>query len=171
MSKQLVVIDRKVANYQSLIDQLDPSYSYLLLDSESDGVAQIADYVTKHSGFDAIHLISHSARGQIALGNAPLSEATLSKYAGQPSQIGPSLHAGGALLIYGCDVAQRIDGQQLVTDLARLTKLDVAASINKTEGTGDWILESGVGPIEKQLPTLSYKLQQTSLSGTPTESN
>ena len=41
MSKQLVVIDRKVANYQSLIDQLGPSYSYLLLDAETDGVAQL----------------------------------------------------------------------------------------------------------------------------------
>jgi len=68
MFKQLVVIDRKVANYQSLIDQLGPSYSYLLLDSESDGMTQIANYVAAHSGFDAMHLISHGSPGQVAVG-------------------------------------------------------------------------------------------------------
>ena len=41
--KQLVVIDRQVANYQSLIDQLGPSYSYLLLDAKSDGVRWLAN--------------------------------------------------------------------------------------------------------------------------------
>jgi hypothetical protein len=45
MPRQLVVIDRNVANYQSLIDQLGTSYSYLLLAAESDGVTQIANYV------------------------------------------------------------------------------------------------------------------------------
>jgi hypothetical protein len=45
MSKQLVVIDRKVANYQSLIDQLGPSYRYLLLDTDSYVVAQPPCYL------------------------------------------------------------------------------------------------------------------------------
>jgi hypothetical protein len=45
MSKQLVVIDRKVANYQSLIDQLGPSYRYLLLDTDSYVVAPLPCYL------------------------------------------------------------------------------------------------------------------------------
>jgi hypothetical protein len=156
MPRQLVVIDRNVANYQSLVDQLGSTYSYLLLDSNSDGVTQLANYVAANPGFDAIHLISHGAPGQLALGNASLSEATLGRYTAQLSRIGSSLDTGGDLLIYGCDVAQGIDGQQLVTDLARLTKLDVAASTNKTGGTGDWVLEAAVGQIEYALPALSY---------------
>jgi len=71
MFKQLVVIDRKVANYQSLIDQLGPSYSYLLLDAESDGGSQIADYVTANPGFDALHLISHGSPPGVAV--SPIS--------------------------------------------------------------------------------------------------
>jgi hypothetical protein len=71
MSKQLVVIDRKVANYQSLIDQLGQSYSYLLLDAESDGGSQIADYVTANPGFDAIHLISQGSPLGVAV--SPIS--------------------------------------------------------------------------------------------------
>ena len=45
MPRQLVVIDRNVANYQSLIDQLGSTYRYLLLDSNLDGVTQLANYV------------------------------------------------------------------------------------------------------------------------------
>ena len=50
MPNQLVVIDRKVANYQSLIDQLGTAYSYLLLDSNSDGLTQLANYVAANPG-------------------------------------------------------------------------------------------------------------------------
>ena len=45
MSNRLVVIDTSVANYQSLIDQLGAAYSYLLLDSNSDGVTQITGVI------------------------------------------------------------------------------------------------------------------------------
>jgi hypothetical protein len=139
-----------------LIDQLGPSYRYLLLDAESDGVAQIAGYVTANPGFDAIHLISHGAPGQIAIGNASLSEATLGGYTAQLSQIGSSLNTGGDLLIYGCDVAQGINGQRLITDLSQLMKLDIAASTNKTGGTGDWVLEAATGQITCLLPEIQY---------------
>ena len=44
MSNQLVVIDPRVANYQSLIEQLGKAYSYLLLNADSDGVTEIANY-------------------------------------------------------------------------------------------------------------------------------
>jgi len=156
MPNQLVVIDRKVANYQSLIDQLGTAYSYLLLDSNSDGLTQIANYVSANPGFDAIHLISHGSPGQVAVGTSTLSEATLGEYSAQLNQIGASLNAGGDLLIYGCDVAQGVGGQQLVTDLSRLTRLDVAASTNRTGGTGDWILESATGPVSYQPPEFQY---------------
>ena len=73
MPRQLVVIDPRVANYQSLIEQLGASYSYLLLSADSDGVTQIANYVAANSGFDAIHLISHGAPGQVAVGTFPYS--------------------------------------------------------------------------------------------------
>jgi hypothetical protein len=149
MSKQLIVIDPSVANYQSLIDPLGAAYSYLLLDSNSDGVTQLANYVAANPGFDAIHLISHGSPGKVAVGNSTLSEATVSGYTAQLNQIGASLNAGGDLLIYGCDVAKGDAGQQLITDISRLTRLDVAASTNRTGSYGDWVLEVATGPIKK----------------------
>ena len=156
MSNQLVVIDLSVVNYKSLIDQLGASYSYLLLDADSDGVTQIANYVAANPGFDAIHLISHGAPGQVAVGTSTLSEATLGGYTAQLSQIGASLNAGGDLLIYGCEVAQGAVGQQLISELSLLTRLDVAASINTTGSEGDWVLEAKTGPIENSLPKIQY---------------
>jgi hypothetical protein len=120
-------------------------------------VTQIASYVAANPGFDAIHLISHGSPGQVAVGTSTLSEATLSGYTAQLNQIGASLNAGGDLLIYGCDVAQGTGGQQLITDISRLTRLDVAASTNLTGSSGDWVLEAVTGPIEKALPALAYE--------------
>jgi hypothetical protein len=158
MPRQLVVIDPHVANYQSLIDQLGSTYSYLLLAAESDGVTQIANYVAAHPGFDAIHLISHGSPGQVAIGTSTLSEGTIGGYTAQLNLIGASLNAGGDLLIYGCDVAEGDAGQQLISDLSRFTRLDVAASTNKTGSTGDWVLEAAAGPIEHSLPPINSYL-------------
>jgi hypothetical protein len=156
MSNQLVVIDTSVANYQSLIEQLGASYSFLLLNAGSDGVTQIARYLAANPGFDAIHLISHGSPGQLAVGTSTLSEATIGGYTNQLHQIGAGLNAGGDLLIYGCDVAQGAVGQQLITDLARLTRLDVAASTNRTGSSGDWVLEAATGPIDNSLPEIRF---------------
>ena len=166
MSNQLVVIDARVVNYQSLIDQLGVSYTYLLLNTDSDGVAKLADYVAANPGFDAIHLISHGSPGLVALGTSTLAGSTLGRYSAQLEQIGASLNAGGDLLIYGCDVAKGDAGQQLVTDISRLTRLDVAASTNTTGGTGDWVLETTVGLTADHLPNLSYAWGLDTLVGT-----
>jgi hypothetical protein len=93
MTSQLVVIDPRVANYQSLIDQLGDSYNYLLLIADSYGVTQIANYVAANPGFDAIHLISHGSPGQVAVGTSTLSEATIGGYTEQLNQIGANLNA------------------------------------------------------------------------------
>jgi Ca2+-binding RTX toxin-like protein len=166
MPRQLVVIEPHVANYQSLIDQLGAPYSYLLLNADSDGVTQIANYVAAHPGFDAIHLISHGSPGQVGVGTSTLSAATVDRYTAQLNQIGASLNAGGDLLIYGCDVAKGNAGQQLIADISRLTRLDVAASTNITGRTGDWVLETTVGLTADHLPNLNYESGLDTLVGT-----
>ena len=154
MPKQLVAVDVHVADYQKLIDQLGDQYRFLLLTSESDPLGQLADFVSANPGFDAIHLISHGALGQIQLGSQTISGANVGSYADQLQRIGQGVRAGGDFLLYGCDVAQGVGGQQLITDLSRLTRLDVAASTNETGSTGDWVLERVTGPIGNSLPEI-----------------
>ena len=54
MPRQLVAIDPRVVNYQVLIDQLGANYSFLLLSADSDGLAQLANYMGANPGFDAV---------------------------------------------------------------------------------------------------------------------
>jgi len=90
MSRQLVVFDGRVANVQSLIEQLGVSYSYLLLNVGHDGLAQLADYVGVNPDLDVIHLISHGAPGQFAVGSVTLSEQSVESYSAVLGRIGAS---------------------------------------------------------------------------------
>jgi hypothetical protein len=45
MTKNIVFIDSRVTDYQSLIDSLTEPSKVFILDSESDGVAQTASYL------------------------------------------------------------------------------------------------------------------------------
>ncbi|MHC1481395.1 DUF4347 domain-containing protein, partial [Frateuria aurantia] len=153
LENQVVFIDPSVADYQSLIADLPTGTTYVILDANSDGFAQIANYLQTHSGVEAIHLISHGADGQIIAGNAVLDEASLSTYSADLAAIGAAMKSGGDFLIYGCDVAQNADGKALVQDIASLTALNVAASTNDTGATslgGDWTLEYEVGTVHTQ---------------------
>jgi len=84
-----------------------------------------------------------------------LSAATLGGYTAQLKKIGVNLNAGGNLLIYGCDVAQGVNGQHLMTDLSLLLRLDVPASTNRTGSSGDWGPEAAVVQIDLPEPTLA----------------
>ena len=64
------------------------------------------------------------------------------------------LAAGADVLIYGCDLAESEEGQQLVNSLADTLQADVAASDDLTGHqtlNGDWDLEYQVGIIDTQI--------------------
>ncbi|WP_321815543.1 MULTISPECIES: DUF4347 domain-containing protein [unclassified Paraburkholderia] len=147
---QVVFVDPGVANYQSLLTGLPTGTQVVILDANSDGFAQIAQYLQTHSGVSAIHLISHGADGEIQAGSAWLNLGDLSQYSAELSAIGAAMKPGGDFLIYGCDVAQDASGQALVQQIAALTHLNVAASTDPTGASalgGDWTLEYQVGDV------------------------
>lgn len=63
MTKSIVFIDSRVANYQSLIDSLSELVQVFILDGESDGLAQMVADLQGRTGIDAIHIISHGSQG------------------------------------------------------------------------------------------------------------
>ena len=73
MPRQLVVIDPRVANYQSLIDQVGAVYSSLIFSDDSDGATQIAKYVAANPGFDAVCLVPRGSPPETAVGPTPCS--------------------------------------------------------------------------------------------------
>lgn len=153
--RELVFVDTRVADYQSLLGGIAPSAQVVILDGSRDGIQQIAETLANFDQVDAIHLISHGSEGQISLGSALLNRETMDgRYAETLKNIGNGLSSDADILIYGCDFAAGSDGLAAVNRLAELTGADVAASNDDTGSTalgGDWDLEVKTGAIANDL--------------------
>ena len=165
--QEVVFIDTRVEDYQSLLDDILQNKSaedvaVVLLDTDSDGVGQITETLKNYAGVSAIHLISHGTAGALQLGNTLLNQHSLSQYQNDVAHWGDALDESADLLIYGCNLAGNAEGVQLIEQLAALTQADVAASNDLTghvQHDGDWELEINTGSIETT-PLFSLNLQQ-----------
>ncbi len=159
--KTLIIVDRSLAEYETILSNLLPDNNVLLLDSEQNGLEQIASYIDDTSGYEAIHIFSHGNSGALFLGNSTITLASLTTGSNLWQKIGNSLTETGDILLYGCDVAQGSEGQAFIQQLAVITGADVAASIDPTGAStqgGNWVLESSVGSVTTQpiSPTSPY---------------
>ncbi len=147
----VIFIDSSVTNYQSLLAELGPDVEVHILNSEQDGVLQMAELLKGRSGLDSIHILSHGSDGSLSLGSTALNNANLALYKQALQQIGAALTAGGDISLYGCDVAKSATGLRFINRLAHLTGADVAASDDATGNAslgGDWQLEATTGRID-----------------------
>ena len=154
--KEVAFVDTSTPGYQSLADGVRAGVEVEVIDGGQSGLAQIAKWAGTHSGYDAIHLITHGSEATLRIGSDSVTNASLGTAVQQMelAEVGHALAPGGNLLLYGCDVAKGIDGQQLVNDIAAATGSDVAASDNRTGAAamgGDWVFEYNVGTIEAPL--------------------
>ncbi|HEX7639556.1 MAG TPA: DUF4347 domain-containing protein, partial [Burkholderiaceae bacterium] len=148
--KQVVFVESDVSNAAGLISQLPSGSEVVVLDAGQDGLAQIAQWAQTHSGYSAIHVISHGQVGDLMLGSVEVTSANVANFQSELAQIGRSLRPGGDLLLYGCDVAQGTAGHSLIDMLAQDTGRAVAGSTDLTGAAsrgGDWTLEYASGPI------------------------
>lgn len=156
----LIVIDRAIPEAGSLIARLtalqtDPD-RILILDSQRDGLEQIADRLEHLGQTRAIHILSHGDEAGLRLGSNWLSGDTLAYRAGTLASWQPFLAADADVLFYGCDLAANEAGQQVLRSFGELTGADIAASTDATGSAllgGDWNLEFRFGSIEA--PSLS----------------
>jgi Ca2+-binding RTX toxin-like protein len=150
LRKEAAFIDTNVDQYQTLVAGVRPGVEVVLLDGSRDGLAQMAEWAHTHSGYDAIHVLSHGFEGGIFLGSSRVNVDTLDGNTASLMTIGASLNSGGDILLYGCDVSKGA-GQPFAGRLAALTGADVATSTNGTGAAalgGDWHLEQHTGAIE-----------------------
>ncbi|MEZ5627415.1 MAG: DUF4347 domain-containing protein [Rhodocyclaceae bacterium] len=148
---EVLFIDQSLPDAEALHDalrQANPSLDVIWLDAQRDGIAQISDALAGRKHIDAIHLITHGADGQLALGNTTVDRTTLSTHASAIAAWGNALSDDADLLLYGCDVAGSPVGQAFLAELAALTGADVAASDDATGAGGDWLLERQVGILD-----------------------
>ena len=153
--KEIVFIDTRVEDYQTLMEGIDFNADVILLDSTRDGVEQIAEVLNGRSDIDAIHLISHGNQAELRLGTSCLTwESMNGEYADELAIIGQALTNTGDILIYGCNFGQGELGQEAASRLAQLTGGDIAASSDETGAAiygGNWNLELQTGAIEASL--------------------
>ena len=148
---EIVFVESNVADYQTLLNGVNPGAEVHVLDASQDGLAQMAGILGGRSGIDAIHIISHGAEGSVQLGALNLSARNLGDHAADLSAIGGALDANADILLYGCSVAAGSDGAALVDALAQATQADVAASTDITGAAakgGDWVLEYATGAVD-----------------------
>ncbi len=146
----LVFVDSRVPDVDQLLANLTEGAQVIFLNSQEDGLQQIARAVSKHSDIQSIQVISHGEAGQLQLGNGFISSKNLDAYTNELQIIKQSLGVGGDILLFGCNVGAGAVGQNFVNQLALATGADVAASTNKTgniKNGGDWELEIARGKI------------------------
>ncbi|MCD4675651.1 MAG: DUF4347 domain-containing protein, partial [Desulfobacula sp.] len=150
-SKEVIIIDSGVQNYQQLIQGVSADTRVIILDPSKDGLQQISSFLSKYQDLDAIHIVSHGNSESLHLGNAFLNLQALHENESQIQSWGQALGENGDIMLYGCDVAKGIEGQLFVHRLSELTQADVAASTDPTGHEilgGDWDLETQTGSIE-----------------------
>ena len=153
-ARELVIIDSTVHDIQTLLDDLSQSgrdVEVFVLDANSDGVDQISQILDSRSNVESLHIVSHASDGSIQLGNTSLSDQNLDRYAASISHWHQSFAADADLLIYGCNLAESEQGQQLVESLSLLSGADVASSQDDTGHVrygGNWEFEYATGDIQ-----------------------
>ncbi|MEG3977790.1 DUF4347 domain-containing protein [Microcoleus sp. herbarium8] len=175
--KAIAFIDTAVPDWKTLVDGVTAGTEVILLDSNCNGVEQIAQKL-RGGNFSAVHVVSHGAVGSLQLGNTMLTLDTLN--ASTPSNIineenrgvvslSPSrncdfvmwvkewakgLTSNAEILLYGCNVANGDLGAAFAQRLSQLTGANVAASTSLT-GTaqkgGDWELGYATGAMDASL--------------------
>ncbi|MEG4861813.1 MULTISPECIES: DUF4347 domain-containing protein, partial [unclassified Microcoleus] len=175
--KAIAFIDTAVPDWKTLVDGVTAGTEVILLDSNCNGVEQIAQKL-RGGNFWAVHVVSHGAVGSLQLGNTVLTLDTLSD--STPSNIineenrgvvslSPSrncdfvmwvkewakgLASNAEILLYGCNVAKGDLGAAFAQRLSQLTGANVAASTSLTGSAqkgGDWELGYATGAIEASL--------------------
>ena len=153
----LLVVDSRIADYQSLLADLPGNVMVRVIDVGESGLDAITQAIEGASGskaIESVQIVSHGSSGSLSLGRDTLDSATLASHSIQLQRWASQLSANADILLYGCDIAAGSRGSTLLTQLAALTSADIAASTDATGSAakgGNWALEQQTGPIDSRL--------------------
>ena len=145
--QSIAVVDSAIADIDGLLQGVTVDH-VVTLDSQQDGITQIAQILSQHTHLESVHIFAHGDSGSLQLGNSVLNTTTLGQYTSELEQWGTALQDSGDILVYGCNVGAGSDGLAFVQTLSQATGADIAASDDLTGQGGDWSLEVLTGSIE-----------------------
>ena len=126
-SHQIVFIDSAIEEWNSLVASFTPGTNWHLINSEQDGLVQIAARLQGQADINAIHIISHGADGTLSLGDGVITRTSLNMQRERLESIGNSLSDSGEILIYGCNVAKTLEGRQFIDTISQCANTRIAA--------------------------------------------
>src|SRR5262249_50929180 len=147
-TQQVVFIDSRVPDIADLLAGLQPGEQAFVIDPSSDGIQQIADILAANNltNLSSISIVSHGDSGELELGSSLITDANLSAHSNALAEIGASLASGGAIQLYGCDVALGAGGQQFINDFSALTGGAAVEASTHIVGSaalgGSWTLDA-----------------------------
>ena len=148
---ELIFVDKSVEDYASLVSGISSDAELVFINTNADGLEQIASVLESRTDIDAIHIISHGDSGELSLGNTTLTQESIQgEHADELATIKAALAEDADLLIYGCNFAEGEEGKSAANALAEATGADVAASEDLTGAEslgGDWDLEYEFGNV------------------------
>ncbi len=154
MPNTIYFITGDLRDQQTLLAGLPFGADVHLLDQGLDGLSEITKVLSDRCEIDTLHLLSHGRTGSIQLGSMSLTSDNVEDYASILRRIGVSMSARGEILLYGCNVAEGIEGQEFLASLARLTNTRIAASTTPVGASalgGNWELDARCGVIESEV--------------------
>lgn len=105
---EILFVDSTVDDIDELLSNLSDDVEVYFIEPDQDGVAFIADVLgNSEKTYSAVHIISHGDAGELRLGNATLTSASL--YGDTLANLqawGDGITEDGDILIYGCSVAE-----------------------------------------------------------------
>lgn len=140
----IAFIDASLPDLETLLANIRQHAEIHLLDSDTSGLAQIAEHLCDRKDIKALHLIGHGAPGQLFLGNSTVDRGILKKSRAEIEAIANAMIEDGEILIYGCEVAAGREGRQFIGALTEMTGLKVAAAthlVGAAELGGSWNLD------------------------------
>ena len=141
---QLLFVDPRVANWQSLAGSVSSGTQVLVLDPGKDAVAQITQSLANRTGVETIGILAYGSAGQVEIGNTAFDAAAVNAHAADIAHWSDHLATGASIQFWGCDVGAGTSGQALLTDLHSLTGAHIMASdsaIGATALGGRWTLD------------------------------
>lgn len=157
----LVVVDARVAEQEGFTLDVPANVTVRVVQNDESGLDAIGSELASNAGrqYGTIHIISHGTPGSLSLGNEVIAGGSLTE-AQRDKLLGWGLYLteDADILLYGCDIAAGSEGEAFITELARLTGADIAASTDATgaaELGGNWVLEVSTGAIEATALTVA----------------
>jgi alpha-tubulin suppressor-like RCC1 family protein len=121
------------------------------IEGTRDVISQITTALNGLRDIRVLRVISHGSGGGLYFGSQKINADHLASRSVEVAGWGQSLADGADVLLYGCSLAGSEDGAFFARELARLTRANVAASVNPTGAGGDTFLEYKVGEVSSGL--------------------